>query len=222
MPRSVPPADLRRKPQQQRSHAMVERIIAAGQAVLLRDGYSGFSTNRVAAQADISPGSLYQYFSDKQAILAAVVDRYSDELSTQLAAVLTTHLDKPGPALIRATLDALMDVLAENVEFLRLVVEQLPRSHHLGKTAAMEDRIGDLVAAYLRINPPRSRAHDPATSAWILVRTVEHLAVQYVLDEPAIARSVFVDELSALVLAYVEPGSEPSRRANTSPSGVVR
>lgn len=187
---------------------MVERIIAAGQAVLLRDGYGGFSTNRVAEQAGISPGSLYQYFSDKQAILSAVVDRYSDELSTQLTTVLTAHLDKPGPALVRATLDSLMDALAENVEFLRLVVEQLPRAHHIGKTAAMEARIGDLVAAYLQINPPRSRVHDPATSAWILVRTVEHLAVQYVLDEPAIPREVFVDELATLVLAYVEPGAD--------------
>lgn len=195
---------------------MVERIIVAGQEVLLRDGYGGFSTNRVADQAGISPGSLYQYFSDKQAILAAVVDRYSDDLSTQLTAVLTTHLDKPGPALIRATLDGLMDVLAENIEFLRLVVDQLPRAHHIGKTAAMEARIGDLIAAYLRINPPRSRPHDPATSAWILVRTVEHLAVQYVLDAPPIAREAFVDELAALVLAYVEPGGEPLRRANTS------
>lgn len=184
---------------------MVERIIAAGQRVLLRDGYGSFSTNRVAEEAGISPGSLYQYFSDKQTILAAVVDRYSDDLAAQLTAVLTDHLGKPGPALVRATLDSLMDALAENVEFLRLVVEQLPRAHHVGKTAAIEARIGDLVAAYLHINPPRSRVHDPATSAWILVRTVEHLAVQYVLDAPPIPRDVFVEELATLVLAYVEP-----------------
>jgi AcrR family transcriptional regulator len=200
------PADLRRKPQQQRSLAMVERIIAAGQTVLLRDGYGGFSTNRVAEQANISPGSLYQYFSDKQAILNAVVDRYSDDLSAQLTAVLTAHLHKPGPALVRSTLDGLMDALSDNVEFLRLVVEQLPRAHHSGKTAAIEQRISDLVSAYLQINPPRSRVHDPATSAWILVRTVEHLAVQYVLDAPLIPRDVFVDELATMILAYVEPG----------------
>lgn len=39
---------------------MVERIIDGGQTVLLRDGYAGFSTNRVADAAGISPGSLYQ------------------------------------------------------------------------------------------------------------------------------------------------------------------
>ena len=184
---------------------MVERIIEGGQAVLLRDGYAGFSTNRIAEAASISPGSLYQYFTDKQAILTAVVDRYSDELSSQLTGVLTAHLGLPGPQLVRATLDALMDALISNVEFLRLVVNQLPRSQHGVKTAALEQRIGDLVSAYLQINPPKSRVHDPATSAWILVRTVEHLAVQYVLEEPPMPREQFVDELATLVLSYVEP-----------------
>ncbi len=186
---------------------MVERIIDGGQTVLLRDGYAGFSTNRVAEAAGVSPGSLYQYFADKQTILAAVVDRYSDDLSSQLTGVLTAHLDRPGPELVRATLDALVDALVDNVEFLRLVVEQLPRSQHKAKTAALEQRIGDLVSAYLQINPPRSRVHDPATSAWILVRTVEHLSVQYVLEAPAIPRDQFVEELATLVLSYVEPGA---------------
>ncbi len=56
---------------------MVERIIAAGQTVLLRDGYEKASTNRVAGEAGISPGSLYQYFPDKESVLAAVIDRHA-------------------------------------------------------------------------------------------------------------------------------------------------
>lgn len=91
------------------------------------------------------------------------------------------------------------------MEFLRLVVEELPRSQQGVKTAALEQRIGDLVSAYLQINPPKSRVHDPATSAWILVRTVEHLSVQYVLEDPPIPRDQFVNELATLVLSYVEP-----------------
>ncbi|MCL3819214.1 TetR/AcrR family transcriptional regulator [Aeromicrobium wangtongii] len=205
MPRSRPPADLRRAPQQERSQAMVERIVTAGQAVLEREGYSRFTTNRVAVEAGISPGSLYQYFADKHAVLAAVVDRHSAQLSTQLTGVLTAHLDRPGPELVRATLDGLMDALEHNVEFLRLIVEQLPRAQYGDRTAALEQRIGDLVSAYLQINRPRSRVHEPATSAWMLVRTVEHLAVQYVLEDPDITRERFVEELAAMVLAYVAP-----------------
>lgn len=189
---------------------MVERIIAAGQEVLLRDGYEKASTNRVAAEAGISPGSLYQYFPDKEAILAAVVDRYSDELSAQLTAVLADRLDIPGPELIHASLDALLDVLTENVEFLRLVVEQLPRAQFGSRTEALEQRVGDLVAAYLSINKGSTRVREPSTSAWILVRMVEHLTIQYVLEQPPIPRDRFIDELSSMTLAYVGFDSRPS------------
>ena len=205
MSHDPPTAALRKTPQQERSRAMVERILAAGQDVLLRDGHALFSTNRVAREAGISPGSLYQYFPDKQAILVAVVDRHAEQLSARLTAVLADHLDKPGPQLVRATLHGLLDALTENLEFVRLVGEELPRARFGSRTAATEQRVGDLVAAYLTINRSSSRIEDPSTAAWLLVRTVEHLAVQYVLESPPIARDVFVEELATLVLAYVEP-----------------
>ena len=197
--------DLRKTPRQERSRAMVERIIAAGQAVLLRDGYEKASTNRVADEAGISPGSLYQYFPDKDAILAAVIDRYAAELSAQLTAVLADRLDEPGPSLVRASFEGLLAVLEENVEFLRLVVEVLPRSQSGSWTGALEQRISDLVTAYLSINKAQTSIDDPATSAWILVRMVEHRRVQYVLEKPAITRDRFVDEMVELTLSYLGP-----------------
>lgn len=184
---------------------MVERIIAAGQTVLLRDGYEKASTNRVAGEAGISPGSLYQYFPDKEAVLAAVIDRHAALLSEQLTAVLADRLDEPGPSLVRASFEGLLDVLTENVEFVRLVAEVLPRTQSGSWTAALEQRISDLVTAYLSINKSQTSITDPATSGWILVRMVEHLSAQYVLEQPPIPREKFVDELVALTLAYVGP-----------------
>lgn len=208
-----PATELRKQPKQERSRAMVERIITAGQTVLLRDGYDKASTNRVAQEAGISPGSLYQYFPDKASILTAVVDRYSAELSVRLTAVLADRLDEPGPALVRSTLEGLLDALEENVEFLRVVVELLPRAQHSGRAAELEQRVGDLVAAYLSINKPQTRVSEPATSAWIVVRLVEHLTVQYVLEAPQIPRDRFVDELTTLVLSYLEPRDTNRMRA---------
>ena len=68
----LPPAGARKVPQQERSRLMVERIIEAGRTVLLRDGYDAASTNRVASEAGISPGSLYQYCPNKDAVITAI------------------------------------------------------------------------------------------------------------------------------------------------------
>lgn len=189
---------------------MVTRIIDAGQRVLLRDGYDKSSTNRVADEAGISPGSLYQYFSSKEAILGAVVDRYSEELSGRLTAVFADRLDEPGPELVRASLTGLLDVLSENVEFLRLTVEQLPLSHNGKNAKAVEQRVSDLVSAYLSFNKPLTRPLEPSTAAWMLVRMVEHLTIHYVLDNPPIEREKFIDELSLMTMSYLAPSPPTS------------
>ena len=104
---------------------------------------------------------------------------------------------------MRASLRDLVDVLTENVEYLRLLVEQLPRSQTMAKTVALERRIADLVGAYLLIRKPATRVTEPATAAWLLVRMVEHLSIQYVLEGPPISRELFVDELATMALAYL-------------------
>ncbi|MBN4047451.1 TetR/AcrR family transcriptional regulator [Acidimicrobiaceae bacterium AH-315-P05] len=51
---------------------MRQRILEAGIRVLQTEGPLGFTTTRVAAEASISVGSLYQYFPNKQALVVAI------------------------------------------------------------------------------------------------------------------------------------------------------
>ncbi len=183
---------------------MVERILASAHDVLLTDGHDAASTNRIARAAGISPGSLYQYFDGKEALVDAVVERYSDELSARIAAAFTTNLGARGEPMVRASVEALLDALEENAAFLRVVVEGLPSSHHRARLLALEDRVTELVGAYLAAQPP-ARDVDPSLVAWLLVRTVEQLTVRYVLDAPPVARDVFVSEVVQMVLGYVDP-----------------
>ncbi len=71
--RSRPGAARRKSPVQARSRATVATIMEAAAHVLQRRGYPGFTTNHVALRAGVSIGSIYQYFPDKDALLAAMV-----------------------------------------------------------------------------------------------------------------------------------------------------
>jgi AcrR family transcriptional regulator len=62
----------RRRPRQARSRATWEVIVEAAAQVLERRGLAGFNTNAIAERAGVSVGSVYRYFPDKHAILAAV------------------------------------------------------------------------------------------------------------------------------------------------------
>jgi AcrR family transcriptional regulator len=64
----------RKQPKQDRSRAMRDRILAASLRVLAEEGALGFTTTRVADEADVSVGSLYQYFPNKHALVRAIHD----------------------------------------------------------------------------------------------------------------------------------------------------
>lgn len=75
------PDRLRRLPQQGRSRARLQHILQAADRLLAREGLEALTTTRIAAEAGISVGSLYKYFADRHAILAALAAHYAEELA---------------------------------------------------------------------------------------------------------------------------------------------
>lgn len=69
---SRPPS--RRAPVQERAQRTIEVIFQATAQVLADAGEAGLTTNRVAERAGVSIGTLYQYFPNKQALLAAMIE----------------------------------------------------------------------------------------------------------------------------------------------------
>lgn len=65
----------RKIPRQRRSRATVAAIHEACAQVLVAEGYEAATTTRVAARAGVSIGSLYQYFPNREALIAALVAR---------------------------------------------------------------------------------------------------------------------------------------------------
>src|ERR1700761_6903658 len=77
--RRGPRISVRRPPRQERSRQLVADVLQAAIRVLTREGARRFTTIRVAEQAGISVGSLYQYFPNKEAILFKLqTDEWSD------------------------------------------------------------------------------------------------------------------------------------------------
>jgi AcrR family transcriptional regulator len=66
----------RKKPQQRRSRVTIDSLFEATIQVLLASGLDGITTIQIAERAGVSVGSLYQYFPNKRALLAAIVKRH--------------------------------------------------------------------------------------------------------------------------------------------------
>ncbi|KRA31429.1 TetR family transcriptional regulator [Nocardioides sp. Root614] len=185
---------------------MVERIITAGRGVLVKDGYDAFSTNRVATAAGISPGSLYQYFPDKAAVLDVVIDRYWEQVAESVAASLTDRIGSVGVDAVRDTADALVAALEVDPALLRVMAEELPLARNKARRTVLEKRVSDLASIYFAARPETSRRPSPAITAWVLVISLEALATRWVLDQPsALGREQLLEEMVALVMGYLQP-----------------
>lgn len=66
-----------------------QRLIDATIAVAERDGVDGLTTRAIVAEAGVSAGMFYGHFESKEALLAAVVDHKTDELTTLVHAELS-------------------------------------------------------------------------------------------------------------------------------------
>ena len=107
----MPRIDLhpRKSPRQARSADTVETILAAATRVLERESLAGFNTNRVAEVAGVSVGSLYQYFPNKSALIAALIDRQQSALAQSIEACVAAYEGRS----LREALFALADLGVE-------------------------------------------------------------------------------------------------------------
>ncbi len=112
----------RRSPQQRRSQDTVRALLQASTYILERDGWDGFTTNRVAERAGVSIGSLYQYFPNKLALLDALRRAHVEESRAAMSEALSSPGD-PIVALVRAMIAA--HRIAPRLH--RIFTEELPR-----------------------------------------------------------------------------------------------
>jgi AcrR family transcriptional regulator len=131
------PKTRRRQPRQARSRDTVEVLLEAAARVFRRDGWRA-TTNRIATEAGVSVGSLYEYFPDKQALLAALAERHLAVAERGIAATLSEVQS------LRALLAALQAAIVESQRYPSQALELVTggaRSELAARARALRARV---------------------------------------------------------------------------------
>ncbi|MCQ8279352.1 TetR/AcrR family transcriptional regulator [Acetobacteraceae bacterium KSS8] len=67
------------------------QILAGAAVVFTDDGYEGASMSRIASEANVSKGTLYNYFESKSALFAAFVSQKADDEFPRLFAPISSE-----------------------------------------------------------------------------------------------------------------------------------
>lgn len=99
----------RRNPKQARAQATVNAVLEAAFQILEQDGEARLTTNLIAERAGVSIGTLYQYFEDREAILAAMGQRQAEATRERITNII---LESPETSSVRAIVKAIMSGIA--------------------------------------------------------------------------------------------------------------
>ena len=165
----------RKSASQERSRLTINTILEATTRVLMKDGYDRASTNRIAAAAGVSIGSLYQYFPSKEALVAAVSERHSREVLQLMRNVLAKVAARPIEVAAREFVTVAIEGHRVNPKLHRVLAEQIPRIGRLQNVEAINQDVHALIRGYLDAHRDEIDVADLDLAAFICVTTVEAL-----------------------------------------------
>ncbi|WP_405700881.1 TetR/AcrR family transcriptional regulator [Streptomyces sp. NBC_01383] len=190
---------------QARGEARIAQLLKAASRVFCTSGYTAASTNAIAREAGVSPGTLYQFFPNKEAIAVELGDQLlSRWRETYGAALLPNHLELPLDRMLDATLDPLIEFNCENPAFTVLMHgSEIPGTitqDHDAVHTTMLNRVETILTGYLPSAPPAEITR-VATMIFILFKA----GLDVIMAHEGMEREAYIKELKTVLFRYLEP-----------------
>ncbi|MHA7838867.1 MAG: TetR/AcrR family transcriptional regulator [bacterium] len=207
MPESAEPARAipgpRRTPRQRRSREIVEALLEATRQLLSGLEPESLTTSMVATRAGVSIGSLYRYFPNLDALLAAV---HQSDLRSE-ADLLEEEEWEIDHLPVREMIHRLIDYQISRHRRLLDCYGRFHREQHRNASLARALGVSEVelhIRKLLETHAARLRTDELGHAAFFLARGLSAIVRVAVEEDPAkLGQSSFRDELVALAERYL-------------------
>jgi len=194
---------MRKSPTQARAEHTVDAILEAAAQILQSDGEEKLNTNRIAERAGFSIGTLYQYFADKEAIIAALAERERDKVLATVVKALNSVESGDSQGVIREIVRTMIGSFSKRKRARRIIMMTM-----LKRWQFAPDKQGTGVIERMIVESGdrgHGRAMSPA-AAFVLTRAFMGAIRAAVLENsPYLETPEFEDEMVHLVLQFGKP-----------------
>ena len=200
-------------PKQARGRERYNKILKMASNLFLQNGFDGTTTNEIAEKAEISIGSLYQYFDNKVAIVVALTEGYVEALRELTSDILATDAaDLPTNVAVDRFLDPIIQFHLDHPEFRKLWLGAEVSKELRTAIRAMDKEVLSRVDVLVKARAPGI----PREQARMIVTVIEH-TVKSLLgllgrsDTPAF-KAQAATETKRMLCAYLEDALADLRR----------
>ncbi len=200
-----PKITLRKTPTQARARFTVSIILEATAHILRVEGYEQLSTNSVASKAGISIGSLYQYFPNKESLIAELRRQHFVDIRDKMGKAMIQAEGLSFEATSRLLIEA--SISAHQIDpMLHRVISSQTLSLGLSEDDNSESSSRKMIEKLLFKHKNVLRDNlDIPLAAHITYQLVESVTHSAVLDEPELLNHPkLVDELLHMLMVYVQ------------------
>jgi AcrR family transcriptional regulator len=188
-----------RTPKRQRGKQRVEELLRAGAAVFAEKGYEAATMTEIAAQADSSIGSLYQFFRTKEAVAEALVQTQIDALWQRFDALAERAAALSTPELGRVLARFFVDFRSAHPSFATLVEMPGPPLQVVASVRRdVRERVEDVLVRHAP-GAERKALHAMAP----VVQHSMKIAIQLRSDLDGADRTAAMRELEAMLAGYL-------------------
>ncbi|HEX4447311.1 MAG TPA: TetR/AcrR family transcriptional regulator [Polyangiaceae bacterium] len=195
----------RKQPKQARSQATVNAVLEATVQVLEREGVDAATTTRIAEVAGVSIGTLYQYFSHRDAILDALQDREFEQALGLMQSVLSDgNLERAPRETVTAVVKGLAAIYASRPGLHRLLAIEGLRVAKAERVHAFDMRVVGIIRHFLSATRAPIRRKNVEAAAFVAYQSVRATMLASLLERPpGLGEADLIGELADLVLRYL-------------------
>ena len=193
----------RRSPRQKRSRLLYDKILTTARELFERDGFAYVTTNAIAETAQISIGSLYQYFKNCESIALAVYENACGSAALTMKRMTLDSLALPLEESTSRHIELLIDIFEKNYYALFQIINEVPELRRVARPMSFETLISHTTQIALEQRFPKTDRLTIARKAYVLNRAVLGVLSGYVEEAPDfLKRKEVVAEMVALVHQY--------------------
>lgn len=203
-----------RTPKRKTAIATVDAIVETALMLAVQDGAANVTTQRIADVAGIGIGSLYEYFTNKEAVFEELHRRFINQTLEALHPVLPEMVRLPPHEAVSLLAERVSSMLREQPGMLGYLQQPEAFMHMASEFGQhLSPAIGEMGLRYISLNPQFLRQRNLPVLLFIVTNGLSFAVLRYLsMQHTTFSFRELTDGIADILLAMLNTG-EPAEAA---------